>query len=106
MTKVYAVYANSDMTGGRGPMHLVCIYDNPEAAVEHIRNAKGVMGYGKPENVELEKYGYYAYGNDHQVSEFTLLHSYADRKSQVQEAARKAALAKLTPAERKLLGVE
>ncbi|RZK44591.1 MAG: hypothetical protein EOO61_03290 [Hymenobacter sp.] len=106
MTKVYAIYANSDMTEGRGPMHLVCLYDNAEAALEHIRNAKGVMGYGKPENVKLNTYGSFAYGNDHSVEEKNLLTSYTDRKAEIQQAARAAALKKLTAAERELLGVK
>ena len=106
MTKVYAVYANSDMTEGRGPMRLVCLYDNGEAALEHMRAAKGVMGYGKPENVELGKYGYYAYGNDHMVEEQTLLSTYKDRQKVIDDQARAAALKKLTERERKLLGLD
>jgi hypothetical protein len=105
MQTVYAVYANSDMTEGRGPMHLVCVYDNSAAALLHIRTAKGCMGYGKPENVVLDKYGHYAYGNDHQVDEIPLLSNYQDRLKVLENQQREAALKKLTLAERKLLGL-
>lgn len=104
MNKVYAVYANSDGTEGRGPMYISAVYDNLDAAVEHIIATPGVMGCRN--DTVIYGHGHVAAANSQYVEEMEVLASFADRKVAEYYKARKSALAKLSPYERELLGVE
>lgn len=42
---IFLATRNSDLTEGRGPIHLFGIYTDPEDAVEAVKG-QGVMGYG------------------------------------------------------------
>lgn len=42
--KVFAVYANADMTEGRGPMVLDSLWWTEEGAWEYANRQRGVMG--------------------------------------------------------------
>ncbi len=88
MKIIYAAERNADSTEGRGPMVPIAYFDNEsdakKAAVGH-----GVMGYGDGEVKAIKVYA-----------------SIEDWQNGEQEDLRKKALAKLSPAEIKALGLE
>ncbi len=95
---VYAIFKNSDTTEGRGPMVLDSIFANRTAAVEYADAQPGIMG--RRGKWSEEKYG------DWEIREMPLF-SLAEQKNAAVIAEQKArALSKLTPFERKLLGLE
>jgi hypothetical protein len=53
---VYAVYRQSDMTEGKGPMVLDRLYQRPVAALEYMNAQPGVMGRsGKKDHTKMVK---------------------------------------------------
>jgi hypothetical protein len=53
--KIYTVFKNADMTEGRGPMILDCLYLDEQKAKDYIDNQPGVMGTRR--KWSQEKYG-------------------------------------------------
>lgn len=95
----YEVLGNSDTTEGRGPMMVVARFSNEPAARAFVKSptyAKWcVMGY---QNTE------YDLKNIRKMT-MHILDSYVEFNDMQVQEDRARALAKLTPAERKLLGI-
>lgn len=98
MFKVYEVKALSDMTEGRGGYHTVKVFEREDEAWKYANSQSGVMGR-KPLSGDWRDY---SGGQDWTVKALDVWESgeYSDK-----EEKRQKALAKLTPEERKLLGV-
>lgn len=95
---VYHVVTNSDTTEGRGHDVILGMYDNP-AAAEASAKGRGVFG----SNAEIRKY-------DTQVVRTSTPETYilgrrVESTYTNPEDIKAAALAKLTPEERRILGV-
>jgi hypothetical protein len=99
--KLWACTANTDTTEGRGQKFTVCYTESQDKALEIVNDPAfygryGVMG-SKPYN-----------NGEYDVEEETIiiLESIEEFKDLKVQQAKEAALKKLTPAERKLLGLE
>jgi hypothetical protein len=93
MMEVFGVYRNSDMTEGRGPMVLDGIYESEAAACEYAGNQPGVMGLRGP-NTGWE------------VRRLKIITNEDLEQERRDENERAAVLARLSPRERRLLGIE
>lgn len=95
--KVWLVYKNSDTTEGRGPMVLDCIFHYRADAAAYIDQKPGIMG--RKGKWSEEEYG------DLQIKEMDVFESFSNMEEIVKAKSKAAALAKLTPAEKILLGL-
>lgn len=95
--KVFAVFCNADMTGGRGPMRLHSLFQCKKHADEFIDQQPGVMGLRK--KWSEQKYG------DWEVKPMEVItHSVIEERRRIEELKRQAFL-KLSPEEREALGL-
>lgn len=94
---VWLVHKNSDTTEGRGPMVLDCIFLYKEDAAKYIDHQPGLMG--RKGKWSEEEYG------DWTMKETEVYDSFVDMKNITERKAKVAALAKLTPKEKELLGL-
>lgn len=97
MKTIYLVKKNSDTTEGRGPMVIDCAFTKENDAKTYIDDKPGVMG--RKAKWSEEKYG------DWQVEPLVVFETIEERNKWDKDAIKRAALAKLTPAERKVLGL-
>ena len=102
MKKIYIVEQNADFTEGRGPMFFHSAWSKGEDAIKYVEKQGGI--YGSPQNVERDKFGYFAYANGYQIKEVVLLDSLAEFEDAEKIETQKRALNKLTAEERKALG--
>lgn len=98
--KAYMTRSNADMTEGRGPMQNEVCFKYRKDAEAHIDNKSGIMGR-RPASGKwsTEKYG------DWDIVEIEIHESLIAFECAEEKKLRTQALAKLTPEERKALGL-
>lgn len=94
---VYLVKYNADMTEGRGPMMLSCIFSTRAEAEQYIDDKPGVMGIRR-------KWSQQQYG-DWIVEEKMVYDSADSIREENKKAVRERALSKLTQEERDALDI-
>lgn len=104
MQKVYVVMRNADFTEGRGPMLMHSLWLRGPEAVKFVESQDGI--YGSPQRVEMGKYGHYASANGFQIDEKQIFVTLSEYEATADEAVRAAALAKLSPKEKAVLGLK
>lgn len=100
MYDVYGAYRYADMNEGRGPMVLDRVFSKAADAQTYINKQRGVQGRVAPEhgwqNSEM---------GDWQVKPIHVLAHPDDSEEYENERIRRFALSKLSPIERRLLGL-
>jgi|1185.fasta_scaffold212651_3 hypothetical protein len=101
MFNVYAVYRNQDMTEGRGPMVLDRLFADMDSAHQYANAQRGVMGR-KPASGSWETE---RYASDWETRTLPVFSSLAEESQWTQNDTRARALNKLSPDERRVLGL-
>lgn len=96
--KIYQTYRNSDDIEGRGPVVPDLAFLHKEHAERYVDEQPGVMGRRK-------KWSQLKYGDWH-IKEIEVLDYDVIEAGQEKVKRKMAALAKLTPEEKELLGLE
>lgn len=98
MYKIYQIVKNSNMTDGAGHMVPVTAFGERVDAVKFIDGQPGVMGVRRNWS-EVQN-------GDWAIREVTVYASLQEAEKVLREDERARALAKLTPSERRALGLE
>lgn len=101
MITVFASYRNSDTTEGRGPMVVDKVFTKETDAYAYINGQTGVMGRSPS---QFGQNGWAQMG-DWTVKSIDVYESLDEASTAHTEALKAKALAKLTPAERRALGL-
>lgn len=97
-TWVHHVRTNSDLTEGRGAVVTLGVFADEAYAKEYAKG-RGIMG--TPADIKSEMHAVYSHGGKRYLQGAPLL-----EETDITCKLRAAALAKLTPTERELLGLE
>lgn len=104
MNRIYIVLKNADFTEGRGPMVFHNAFTTPALACDYVRVQEGIYGSKQEVEVVREK-DVYARGNGYDILESPLYSSLDQVLTFEKEILKAQALAKLSAAERKALGL-
>lgn len=92
MNTIFIVENNSDLTEGRGPMRTVAIFSSEEEAIK-CRNLQPTIMGTRP------------LGSDARIVVSTVFDTFYEYQEGTASAIRESAIKKLTPKERRVLGV-
>jgi hypothetical protein len=98
MISIYEVVCERDMTEGRGGKEVVIRFMDEQEAWDYANSKSGIMGR-RPSNGDWRTY---SGGKDWDVKCVSV---WENSEYSPEEVAKQKALSKLTPAERKLLGL-
>lgn len=101
MFTVYQVWRETDMTEPRAPMKPVVAFTSEQDAWECANKQSGIMGR-KPKDGDWRTY---SDGRDWDVKPLVVYQTYQESDRAHKEQLKKAALAKLTEAEKQVLGL-
>ena len=97
MNTIFAVYRNSDMTEGRGPMIIDSLWSDLQEAKKYIDIQPGIQG-------RMAKWSTMKHG-DWYIEELKVYNTSDQKNKEDNEIIRVRALNKLTDKERKVLGL-